>query len=61
MKEATSIVSIQRTDKTITYAFISFFATLRNDTVPQLSVSGVSNSLIASRKVVAFSRISVSG
>ena len=51
-----SIVSIPECGKPMTYAFISFFATARKDTVPWLSLS-ILNKPTPRRKFIAFSRI----
>jgi len=53
-------VSIWRYGIPLTYAFISFFATARNDTVPWLSLS-ILNRPTPRRKFIAFSRVLVSG
>ena len=55
-----SIVSIQWHGKPITYAFISFFATARNDTVPWLSLS-ILNKPTLRRKFIALWRVFASG
>ena len=54
-----SIVSIPMYGEPTTYAFISFFATARNDTVPWLSLS-ILNRPTPRRKFIAFSLILVS-